>query len=199
MQALADANANPGPDTIAFDAGLQVEAWTCNSLVASIHGYPLMATDAVDIVGNGATVVGGQVFVSASGQVNDPNTCPSRTAGTRAASISVGLLEVGDFDVDNTGVTVTVTDLDFSGMPSLFLVEKNASLSLSDSKVDKTLSFNESCTRPPIESRDGDVTLARVRFTDSSTPADDVNDATVAARRSSPARAPPAGSSWTTW
>ena len=130
--------------------------------------------------------------------MNDPNTCPSRTAGTNAASISVGLLEVGDFDVDNTGVAVTVAGLDFSGMPSLFLVEKNASLSLSDSKVDKTLSFNDNCTRPPIQSRDGDVTLARVRFTDSSTPPT-TSTTPRRSRRWSSARAPLARSSWTRW
>ena len=177
---LDQANANPGPDTIEFTAGLKVQAWTCNMLNSGIAGYPLMATGQLTIVGNGATIVGGQVYVSANGQVNDPNQCPSRTAGTMTAAPSIGLLEVGDYDVDNTGVTVTVSDLLFDGMPSLFLVEKNATLTLTDSKAKGTLSFNDSCNRAPIEVREGNLHLEYVEFHRSSAPElDQYNAATT--------------------
>ena len=176
QQALQDANANPGPDTITFTPGLVVDAWTCNSLPAPIYVYPLGVSDSVTIVGNGATISGGQVFINSAGQVNDPTRCPSSTAGTLAASISVGFLEVGTFNVDNSAISLTVDGLNFSGMPSLFLVEKNASLSLSNSTADKTLSFNNDCSRPPIQSTDGNVTLRGVVFHDSSTPRLHVND-----------------------
>ena len=176
QQALQDANANPGPDTITFTPGLVVDAWTCNSLPAPIYVYPLSVTDTVTIIGSGATIAGGQIFVNSAGRVNDPNSCPSRTAGTLAASISVGFLEVGTFDVDNSAIALTVSGLNFSGLPSLFLVEKNASLSLSNSTADKTMSFNNDCTRPPIQSTEGNVTLSGVVFHDSSTPALHVDD-----------------------
>jgi hypothetical protein len=177
---LDQANANPGPDTIEFTAGLRVQAWTCNLLNSGIVGYPLMTTGPLTIVGNGATVLGGQVYISANGQVNDPNQCPSRTAGTMIAEPSIGLLEVGDYDVDNTGVTVTVSDLHFDGMPSLFLVEKNATLTFTDSKVEGTLSFNGSCNRAPIEVREGNLHLEYVEFHRSSAPElDQYNAATT--------------------
>ncbi|MFZ4718149.1 MAG: fibronectin type III domain-containing protein [Ilumatobacteraceae bacterium] len=180
FKALLDAaNANPGPDTIEFTAGLKVEAWTCNTLSSGITGYPLMTTGPLTIVGNGATVLGRQVYVNPNGLVNDPNMCPSLTA-TMTASPSIGLLEVGDFDVDNTGVTVVVSDLNFDGMPSLFLVEKNASLTLTDSIAERTLSFNGSCNRAPIEAREGSVHLTSVVFHESSAPElDQFNAATT--------------------
>jgi LPXTG-motif cell wall-anchored protein len=168
---LDQANANPGPDTIEFTAGLRVEAWTCNTLRSGIAGYPLKTTGPLTIVGNGATILGGQVYINSAGRVNDPTECPSTTAGTRIASTSIGLLEVGDYDVDNTGVTLTVSDLNFDGMPSLFLVEKNATLTLTDSSAERTLSLLRGCDRSPIESRSGgNVHLARVKFHESSAP-----------------------------
>ena len=177
QQALADANAHPGVDTIEIAAGLTIESWTCNSLPNPIHGYPLTATESLEIVGNGSTVTGGQVYINAAGQVNDPASCPEHTAGTRVASEAVGLLDVGTFDTDNTGLAVSVHDLNFSGMPSLFLVEKNASLTLTDSTADRTQALRDECTRPPIQSNDGDVTLRRVTLHDSSTPAIGVAEA----------------------
>ena len=178
QQALADANANPGLDTIEFAPGITVEAWTCNMLPSPIFSYPLSATDSVTIVGNGSTVLGGQVFVNSSGRVNDPNECPSRTAGTLMVTPSVGFLEVGTYDIDNTAVSVAVSNLKFSGMPSLFLVERNASLAVTDTSADKTYSFNDDCSRPPIQSSGGNVTLTRVTITGSSTPASQVNEPT---------------------
>ena len=176
QRALQEANANPGPDTITFTPGLVVDAWTCNSLPAPIYVYPLGVSDSVSIIGNGATISGGQVFINSAGQVNDPTRCPSNTAGTLAASISVGFLEVGTYNVDNSAISLAVDGLNFSGMPSLFLVEKNASLSLSNSTADKTMSFNNDCTRPPIQSTEGNVRLNGVVFHDSSTPRLHVND-----------------------
>ena len=168
---LAEANANPGPDTIEFTPGLRVAAWTCNTLTPPIFGYPLTATGSIDIVGNGATIAGDQIYLTSAGVANDPTSCPSRTAGTVTVEPSVGFLEVGTFNVDNTGIAVTVHNLDFSGMPSLFLVEKNASLSLTDSTAARTMSFNDDCSRPPIDSSNGNVTLTHVVFRESSTPA----------------------------
>ena len=176
QQALHDANAHPGPDTISFTPGLKVDAWTCNSLPAPIYVYPLAATDSVTIVGNGATIVGGQVFINYAGLVNDPSSCPSRTPGTMTASPSIGFLEVGTYNVDNSSVSLTVGGLNFSGMPSLFLVERNASLTLTDSTADKTMSLNDDCSLSPIQTSDGNVTLARVPFHDSSTPALHLHD-----------------------
>ena len=175
MEAIDLANANPGTDTIEFTPGLNVEAWTCNALAPPIHGYPLRATQSVDIDGKGATITGGQIYLNAAGQVNDPNQCPSGPAPIKTVSPSVGLLEVGTFGANNSAISVKARDLNFSGMPSLFLVEKNASLSLTDSKADKTLSFNDDCSRSPIQSTDGNVTLTGVLFTDSSAPKSGVN------------------------
>ena len=177
QKALADANANPGTDTIEFASGLQVQAWTCNTLLPGpIQGFPFTATESVTIVGNGATMVGGQVMVGPGGRVNDPNSCPQRSAGVNVASKSVGFLEIGTFNVDNSAVSVSVDDLNFSGMPTLFLVEKNATLSLRDSKAEQTMSFNYDCSRPPIQSTEGNVNLTRVTFTDSSAPTNNLTE-----------------------
>ena len=65
---LAQANAHPGPDTIEFTPGLRVAAWTCNALAPPIFGYPLTATDSVEIIGNGATIAGDQIYLNSAGR-----------------------------------------------------------------------------------------------------------------------------------
>ena len=125
---LQQANANPGPDTIEFTPGIQVAAWTCNTQHADIAHYPLRVDESLTIIGHGATVVGAQMFLSSAGRLNDPGQCPSTTAGTVLVQPSVGFLEVGTYDVDNAGIELSVDGLNFNGMPSLFLVEKAASL-----------------------------------------------------------------------
>jgi hypothetical protein len=133
----------------------------------------LRTTGPLTIVGNGATITGDQLYINSAGLLNDPTQCPSKTAGTNMIAPSTGFLEVGDYDVDNSAVTVSVSDLHFEGMPSLFLVEKSASLSLTGSKAEDTLALSDDCDRSPIESRSGSVSLTNVEFHNSSAPAVD--------------------------
>ena len=50
-QALKDANANPGTDTITFTPGLVVDAYTCTTAAPRPFPFATSATESVDIVG----------------------------------------------------------------------------------------------------------------------------------------------------
>jgi hypothetical protein len=64
QQALVDANANPGIDTISFAPGLVVDAYTCTTAAPRPFPFATFATESVDIVGNGATIEGGQYYAT---------------------------------------------------------------------------------------------------------------------------------------
>ena len=130
-EALAKANGNPGKDTIEFQPGLgSVSVSPC---YGKLPGFPFgtRATESVDIIGNqdnGVTIEGNQTWLDARGRVNDPQLCPSQTAGAQWVQYSTGFLQVGTYNADNSGVVVSLSGMKFHNLPSLFKVEKSASL-----------------------------------------------------------------------
>ena len=101
-QALKDANANPGADTISFTPGLVVDASSCTTPGPRPFPFATFATESVNIVGNGVTVEGNQLYTAGNGQVNVPGTCPTHDATTTQMFDEPGLLPFT--------VTVAVTD-----------------------------------------------------------------------------------------
>lgn len=170
QQAVKDANASPGKDTIVFTAGMTVSASPCAS-IAGPDQFPIKATEAVDIVGNGAKVVGDMLWVDFAGRVNNFLLCPASTANSHWIQKSTGFLEVGEFGKDNTAVAVTVTGLSFDNLPTLMQAYDKASLTLADSTATNIMAFNELCDRPALTGWAGaNLTLRGVRMTDSYAP-----------------------------
>ena len=185
-QAVKDANANPGKDTIAFTAGMTASSWPCAS-TAGPEQFPINATEAVDIVGNGAKIVGDMMWVDFNGNVNNIQLCPRTTANSHWIQKSTGVLSVGTFGQDNTEVDVSVTGLSFDNLPTMMLAYEKSSLTIVDSTATNIMSFNDDCRRPAIEGSSGaDVTLRNVSITSSYAPgmshAEDSADALISGR-----------------
>ncbi|MEI6621322.1 MAG: fibronectin type III domain-containing protein [Actinomycetes bacterium] len=167
--AVAQANANPGRDTIEFTPGLLVDYNVCHRL----HGmwYGVNATESVDIKGNGSFIDGQQMWANASGQVNPTTSCPANTAGSVQIAISPGFLDIGTLGANNTGVEVTIDKLLFDRLPTLVKVEKNAAFTMTDSSASRIQDFLENCNRAPILADTGaDVTLRTFFFNEGSQP-----------------------------
>jgi len=171
QQALVDANANPGIDTISFAPGLVVDAYTCTTAAPRPFPFATFATESVDIVGNGATIEGGQYYAAGNGLINVPSTCPQHDPTTRALSVTYGFIQIGTHDVDNSGVAVSITGMKFHNLPMLAQVEQNASLTMTDSSASDIVDFNGDCDRSAINGAQGaNVTLTRTRIVDSTMP-----------------------------
>ena len=169
-QALKDANANPGTDTISFTPGLVVDASSCTTPGLRPFPYATFATESVDIVGNGATVEGNQLYMTRDGHINVRNICPTN-ANSLIIRQTFGFIQIGTFDADNTAVAVSIAGLTFHNLPTLAKVEKNASLSMTDSSASDIVDFNGSCNREAILGEDGaNVTLTRTQIVDSTMP-----------------------------
>ena len=170
-QAVKDANASSGKDTIEFDAGLRVDASSCGRLHQGPGQYPIVATQAVDVVGNGARIEGNQVWIDASGATNPVTACPLSSAGHVWAAQSKGFIAVGELGKDNSGVDVSISGLDFDNLPSLAAAYENASLTLADSQAKRINSFNNDCHLTAIAGTTGaDITLRNVGISDSHAP-----------------------------
>ena len=180
-QAVKDANANPGQDTIEFTAGLTVSASPCATLYNGPEQFPIAATESVDILGNGAKVVGDQMWLDQSGQLNNISLCP-RAIGSNAqwVTLSKGFMAVGIFGQDNSGVNVAVQSLNFDNLPELVAAYEKSAFSLNSSTATNINSFNENCDRPAIQGFPGaDVTLTDVQIDHSYAPGMGTGDADV--------------------
>jgi hypothetical protein len=167
--AMQQANANPGRDTIAFTPGLLVDYNVCHQL----HGlwYGVNATESVDIQGNGSFIDGQQMWANANGQVNPTTSCPSGTAGSVLIAVSPGFLDIGTLDADNSGIEVTIDQMFFDRLPTLVKVEKNAAFTMTNSNASRIQDFLEGCNRAPIlADRGADVTLRTFAFHEGSQP-----------------------------
>jgi len=174
-QAIKDANANPGTDTISFaPPGGWVDVVPCTAVghVDPLFPFSISATESVDIIGNGSRIHGGQIWFDENGQMNDPQKCP-QFLGTNAhwMAMSRGFLEVGTYGSDNLGVAVSITGLNFDNLPMLVKVEKNATFTMTDSTAYDINNFLESCDRPTVFADEGaGVTLRRVTIHHSNLP-----------------------------
>ena len=86
-QALKDANANPGTDTISFTPGLVVDASSCTTPGPRPFPFATFATESVDIVGNGVTIEGNQLFMTRDGHINGVRLCCSDYAAARGMTL----------------------------------------------------------------------------------------------------------------
>jgi len=170
-QALKDANANPGTDTISFTPGLVVDASSCTTPGLRPFPYATFATESVDIVGNGATVEGNQLYMyRGNGQINVPNICPTN-ANSIIIRATFGFIQIGTYQADNSAVAVSIAGLKFHNMPTLAKVEQNASLTVTDSSASEIVDFNGSCNRAAISGAQGaNVTLTRTQISGSTMP-----------------------------
>jgi hypothetical protein len=170
-QALKDANANPGTDTISFTPGLVVDASSCTTPGLRPFPYATFATESVNIVGNGATVEGNQLHIyRGNGQINLPNTCPTNE-NSIIIRATFGFIQIGTYQADNSAVAVDIAGLKFHNMPTLAKVEQNASLTMTDSSASEIMDFNGTCNRAAILGEQGaNVTLTRTQIFNSTMP-----------------------------
>lgn len=170
QQAVKDANASPGKDTIVFTAGLTAGTSSCASIF-SPEEFLIVATESVDIVGNGANIVGPMYWIDPSGRVNNFQQCPFHTAGANWLQKAKGVMAIGEIGQDNSAVEVSMSGLSFDKLPELFQVAEKASFTLSDASATDTMSFNERCQRGAIEGLTGaNITLRNVQITESYAP-----------------------------
>jgi len=152
QEAVAGANANPGLDTISFMPGLNIDYSSCvrPAGVQAQDWYGVTVTDSVLFEGNGATIDGRLAWIYSNGHVNPKDACPT-SPGFLTLTYAPAFAEIGNFNTANPGLTVSVRNLNLTRIPSAFLVNESASLSIASSKLNQINDIYAGCGRPMID------------------------------------------------
>ena len=158
-EAMGLANANPGEDTISFDADLVVDFRNCppNPAPADPKNYfTLQATESVIFEGNGAKLFGEMVWIDGNGINRAGQDCA--VAGDIIQALTPGFITVGvdGEDENNADITVTVRELNMEGLSAVAVIQNNASLVMEDLTLKKIFSQpDDGCVQPAISAGPG--------------------------------------------
>ncbi|MBW2543708.1 MAG: fibronectin type III domain-containing protein [Deltaproteobacteria bacterium] len=149
LAAVDSANSTPGRDTIDIAAGLRIDLTTDDP--AARRGV-VRLTESVTIEGRGATVFSNPAWINTSGDLNpigDGVRCQSDPP-TIVASPAMPFLQIGTFGQDNTGIEVTVRDLNAVGVNNFAIGEQNSSLWIEGVRIEKVRAISP-CDRAVVE------------------------------------------------
>jgi hypothetical protein len=165
--AIEQANNTPGRDTIE----ISVDKLYMNYCTPpdTTNNLPIGITESVDIIGNGNTVVEGNLLIlTGNGNPLPLSQCPTSTSVYVAKGVA--FLQVGTFP-DATGIEVTVRGLKTRNLTQLGTVWANGELLLEDVEMEKTHSVYRGCSTPLIDARSGSqLTLRRTHIVYSGVP-----------------------------
>lgn len=151
--AISQANANPGADTI--NLTVNVDDWYLASCgLPANRRMPVRITGAVTINGNGHSILSSSTWIAGDGSVNNTTICPKNQPGVMFLSDPSGGFEIGAPSTDNTGVDVTINDLTMDGLLNMAVVNDKATLKL-DAVQGKNIMDTRSCNNAAIEAGDG--------------------------------------------
>jgi hypothetical protein len=152
LQAIADANANPGADTITFTPGLVIRADMCppDSQTQPSRYYIGEVTESVVFEGRGARLVGALGWINSSGVLQPITVCPRSDLGTVVIAETPGFLRVGRYQQDNSAISVTIRDMSFEQLSSFVRVNDKASLVVDNTHLLNIWDNHMGCGRPVI-------------------------------------------------
>lgn len=137
LEAIDLANNNPGADIIEFTDGLQVDASHPNFIPGGSDDYMLNITESITIDGKGGALNGYQRWISASGEFNSLDNCPTSVPSTIILAYMPTFMEVGINGQDNSAISVTVKNLSIEQFNSIAQVRENASLEFESFNADE--------------------------------------------------------------
>lgn len=144
--AVAQANLNPGLDTIIFRTDvLNVQDGTCGkAFVTPDEKYMVLATDDLVIEGNGHTIVGNSQYVTLDGLSNVPGICPAKIPLATVLSEPVGLMRLG------ASVNVTVNDLNLRSLRAIADLDTGSDLTINRMRAKRIFDFAGQCDTSAI-------------------------------------------------
>ena len=156
--AVEQANTNSGFDTIHVQPGLQINADEGDK---QDQTWLAIFTDSVTIEGNHATLVANPTYVTDSGDIATKNKIIGSAYGSPFApsdvvtTPGVSFAQVGVRDQDNTGVHVSVRNLNADGVGSVATVNENAELTVNGGSFQNIVNYTGVDGRPAFESLGG--------------------------------------------
>ncbi|MDA0818116.1 MAG: hypothetical protein O2946_11205 [Planctomycetota bacterium] len=157
---VEQANTTPGLDTIRVQSGLQIDVDT-GSPLAGEPTWLTRFTESVTVEGNGAMLVANPTYITMGGTtatktniVGSPYNPPLRT-GDIVVVPGVSFAQIGTRDQDNSGLSVTIRNLNADGVASLATVHDNATLSMDGARYNNIVNYTGVDGRSGFEARSG--------------------------------------------
>ena len=147
--AIDQANNSATNDVISVGSNLQISVDGATGYTSIFNLATI--TRSVTIFGNNATLVGNPVFETTGGQVvtkNNPQEYQPG-AGDILLEPSYSFAKIGISGTDNSGLRVTIQDLNTDGLNRFARVERNASLDYSNSGIAKSVNFTGNAAVTP--------------------------------------------------
>jgi hypothetical protein len=164
LAAVDSANATPGRDTIDIAAGLRIDLTTDDP--AARRGV-VRLTESVTIEGRGATVFSNPAWINTAGDLNPIGSgvrCQSDPP-TIVASPAMPFLQIGTFGQDNTGIDVSVRNLNAVGVNNFAIGEQNSSLLIEGVRIEKVRAISP-CDRAVVEGNFRDLVIRNTTMED---------------------------------
>ena len=147
QQAIADANANPGLDTVEFTVDVKdVTSGTCGVFDSGDPDTMFIARVSDDLIikGNGHSVTGAAYWVTPEGLINPVGECPSSRQANIIASNPLGLIRM-----DN-GADVVINDLKLEKLRAIAVLKDGGDLTVNNMQAFNINDFYKSCDSSPI-------------------------------------------------
>ncbi|MGA0038375.1 MAG: PEP-CTERM sorting domain-containing protein [Pirellulales bacterium] len=158
--AVDQANTTPGVDTIRLQSGLQIDADN-GAPLAGDATWLTRFTESVTVEGNGATLVANPSYVSSGGLLATKNNIigsaysPPLVSGDVVVTPGVSFAEVGIFGQDNSGLSVTIRNLNADGVASLLSVNDKATLNVDGGRFTNIVNYTGVDGRSAFDAREG--------------------------------------------
>ena len=146
--AIDQANNSATNDVISVGSNLQISVDGATGYTSIFNLATI--TRSVTILGHNATLVGNPVFLTSGGQAVTKNNPQEYVPGTdHLLEPSYSFAKIGISGTDNSGLRVTIQDLNTDGLNRFARVERNASLDYSNSGIAKSVNFTGNAAVTP--------------------------------------------------
>ena len=147
--AIDQANNSLTNDVISIDSNLQIDVDGATGY-SSIFNLATI-TRSVTILGHNATLVGNPVFLTNGGQPVTKNNPQEYLPGAGDILIepSYSFAKIGSSGADNSGLHVTIQDLNTDGLNRFARVERNAALDYVNGGITKSVNFTGNAAVTP--------------------------------------------------
>ena len=147
--AIDQANNSATNDVISVGSNLQISVDGATGYTSFFNLATI--TRSVTILGNNATLVGNPVFETTGGQVVTKNNPQEYQPGLGDILLepSYSFAKIGISGTDNSGLRVTIQDLNTDGLNRFARVERNASLDYSNSGIATSVNFTGNAAITP--------------------------------------------------
>lgn len=143
--AIHQANITQGLDVISVADGLQINVDGANQTSSPFNLATI--SDSVTILGNNARLVGNPEFVTSGGiDVTKNNPQKFINGFDILATPSFSLLKIGTFNANNSGINVSISNLNTNGLNRIAQVNQGASLRYSGSAFEQSVNFTGGST-----------------------------------------------------